>query len=248
MKTFDCKLVVVCALTAFAAGCAGAKVSESQQMGEVIQQRPAHIVVYPFAVDSSDVTLNQSIVQKVYRGVSGADTTTDQQQLGHETAQNLCVEIAADLSQKGYPAACQQRGTPPLENSLIIDGMFTNISEGNRIRRMAIGFGAGASTMDASLDVYQHADGVAHEVLQFNTHADSGKMPGLAVTGAPGLAIGGTAAVASTAVNVAAGGAKAITSSTGYMAKETAKQVEDEIGKFYSSHGWAPPEASAAGG
>ncbi len=72
-------------------------------------------------------------------------------------------------------------------------------------------------------------------------------MPGLAVTGAPGLAIGGTAAIASTAANVAAGGVKAYTSSTGYMVDETAKQIVNEITQFYGEHGWAALAPMASG-
>jgi hypothetical protein len=245
MKSTVFKLSLV-ALLATMAGCAGAKVSESQQIGQVVGQRPAQIVVYPFAINPSEITLNQSIVQRVYRNFSGANTTAEQDKLGHQTAQNLCVQVAAGLSQKGYPAACQPRGTPVADNSLIVDGYFTDISEGNRLRRMVIGFGAGASSLNTNVDVYQKVDYISREILQFHTHADSGKMPGLAVTGAPGLAVGGTAAVASTAANVAVGGVKAYTSSTGYMVDETAKQMVDQITQFYSAQGWAAPAPAAS--
>lgn len=246
MKRIAIRFGVIAALAALAAGCAGAKVSESRQVGEAVNQRPAQIVVYPFAVDASEVSLNQSIVQKVYRGASGANQTEDQLKLGHETAQNLCVQVAADLTQKGFPAACQPRGTSVMDNTLIVDGFFKDINEGNRLRRMAIGFGVGASTLDTNVDVYQRADYITHEVLQFDTTADSGKMPGLAVTGAPGLAVGGTAAVASTAANVAVGGVKAYTSSTGALVSDTAKQIVDQVAQFYSEHGWVPPAPPAS--
>ncbi len=164
MKNFALKLSVVAALAAIAAGCAGAKFSESQQVGQVIDQRPAQIVVYPFAINPSEVTLNQSIVQKVYRNVSGTDETARQHELAHQTAQNLCVQVAANLSQKGFPAACQPRGAAVPDNTLIVDGFFKDISEGNRLRRMAIGFGMGASTLDTNVDVYQRADYISHEV------------------------------------------------------------------------------------
>jgi hypothetical protein len=204
MKSLAIRLAVFAALAALGTGCAGAKVSESRQIGQPVNQRPTQIVVYPFAINPDEVTLNQSIVQKVYRGMSGSNVTQQQADLGHQTAQNLCIQIAADLSQKGMPAACQPRGTPVPDDALIIDGFFMDISEGNRLRRLAIGFGVGASTLGANIDVYQRVDYISHEVLQFETYADSGNMPGFAVTGTPGLAIGGTAAIASTAANVAA--------------------------------------------
>ncbi len=241
MKRMSARLGFL-AIAAVAAGCAGAKVSQTQLTGPVFDQRPAQIVVYPFAIDPNEVSLNQSILQKAYRGMTGANQTQEQQQLGHQTAQNLCIQIAANLSTKGYPAACQPRGTDVADNSLIVDGYFTDISEGNRLRRMVIGFGVGASTLDTTVNVYQKSDQIAREVLQFDTTADSGKMPGAAVMGAPGMAVGGTAAVAATVgANVAMGGAKAYTSSTGFLVGKTADQTVDAVVQFYTEHNWPPP-------
>jgi hypothetical protein len=46
--------------------------------------------------------------------------------------------------------------------------------EGNRLRRTVIGFGAGASTLDTSVEVDQLISDSRHLVLDFTTHADSG--------------------------------------------------------------------------
>jgi hypothetical protein len=230
-------LYLLLALAAF--GCAGAKVTQQNTSAPITTTAPAAVVVYPFAVDSSDVTLNSSIFQKAYRNMSGENETEQQLQLARQTAQNICVQVAANLTQKGITTTCLQRGVPPTGNNvLVLDGEFTDINEGNRLRRMVIGLGAGASTLDAVVQVVQKTDQGSSELLDFSTHADSGYMPGAGITGPAGAAAGGAAAAASIGVNVAAGGVKSYTSSTGYLVDKTASQIVDLLTAYYNRQGW----------
>ncbi|MGH7814582.1 MAG: DUF4410 domain-containing protein [Candidatus Binataceae bacterium] len=223
-----------------AAGCAGAKVTKSTQNAPLSATRPDRIVVYPFAVDSNDVTLNQGFFASRYRKWSGENVTAEQDKIAHDTAENVCVKVAATLAQKGYPAVCQNRGVPVTgDNVLVMDGEFTGVSEGNRARRMIIGLGAGASVLNANVQVYQRAGAAARQIMQFTTHADSGKMPGAGIMGPAGAAAGGAAAIASVGVNVAAAGVKTHTSSTGFLADKTATQIVDIVTQYYTQHGWA---------
>jgi hypothetical protein len=220
------------------AGCAGAAVTEQSQNLPISNNRPAQIVVYPFAVDSSEVTLNQSIVQRAYRSMSNQDTSLQQAKIAHETARSICDEVAANLNKKGYQAVCQERGTQVAGNNVVVvDGEFTNISEGNRLRRLVIGFGAGASVLDSTVEVFQKTAAGTRQIMNFTTHADSGKMPGAAVTGGAGAAAGGSAAVIIGA-NAVMGGAKTYTSSTSYLADKTADQVVQTLTQYYTQQGW----------
>ena len=138
------------------AGCASASVTEEKQNVPINSTRPAQIVVYPFAADSAEVTLNQSIVQRAYRSMSNQDASLQQTKIAHETARSICDEVAAKLNKKGYQAVCQERGTQVAGNNVVVvDGEFTNISEGNRLRRLVIGFGAGAAVLDSSVEVFR---------------------------------------------------------------------------------------------
>src|SRR5262249_10576808 len=77
------------------------------------------------------------------------------------------------------------------------DGQFTDINEGNKLRRLVVGLGMGQSQVDANVQVYQVVNGTKTQIMDFKTHADSGKMPGALIMGAPGAAVGGTALVGS---------------------------------------------------
>ena len=181
------------ALAAF--GCAGAQVTQQSSAAPISAGPPTAVVVYPFAVDASDVSLNSGIFQVAYRNMSGEDQSAQQLQLAHQTAQNICVQVAANLTQKGITATCLQRGVAPTgDNVLVLDGQFTDISEGNRLRRMVIGLGAGASKVDTVVQVIQKTPQGSSELLDFATSADSGYMPGAGITGPAGAAAGGAVA------------------------------------------------------
>ena len=226
-------------LAIIAAGCAGAQVTQQSSQTSIANARPSAVIVYPFAVNPSEVTMNQGFFQKAYVTMSGANQADQQVQLADQTAQNVCVRVAANLTSKGITTTCLGRGTPPTgSNVLIIDGSFTDISEGNRLRRMVIGMGAGQSKLDTTVQAYQKTDEGAQQVMDFSTSADSGYMPGAGITGPAGAAAGGATAAASLAVNVAAGGVKNVTSSTGYLADKTTTQIVDQVSAYYTKQGW----------
>ena len=222
-------------------GCAGATVSQETEHPPVTNSAPTQIVVYPFATNPDEVALNSSIFQREYRDISGANVDEQQTQIASLTAQNVCLEVVNSLAKKGYNALCQKRGIPPDSgNVLVVDGEFTDINEGNRLRRMVIGLGAGASVLDTNVYVYQPApSGGQHQVLNFNTHADSGEMPGVAVTGPAGAAAGGAAAAATVGANVAMGGVRTYRSTLDFLGDKTAQQIVDALAKYFQQQGWS---------
>ena len=220
------------------AGCASAAVTQQAQRAPADYDRPSQIVIYPFAASPAEVTLNQSIIQKAYRGATGDNQNADQLQIARDTAQAICQQVVSDLTSQGYNAICAQRGTFVAGgNILIVDGALTNISEGNRLRRLVIGFGTGASTLDSNVSMYQRIGGNLNQVLAFSTHADSGKMPGAAVMAPVGVAAGGGAA-AVVGMNAAVGGAKTYSSSTSSLAKKTSDQIVKTVTDYAARAGW----------
>ncbi|MGA9474650.1 MAG: DUF4410 domain-containing protein [Terriglobales bacterium] len=214
-------------------GCAGAQVTQQSSAAPVVNSRPSQVFVYSFAVNASDVSLNSGFFQATYRQMSDDNPTDQQAQIAHQTARNICIQVAADLTQKGINSTCLQRGVPPTgSNVLILDGQFTDISQGNRLRRMVIGLGSGQSKVNTVVQVIQRTDQGSTEILDFETTADSGYMPGAGITGPAGAAAGGATAAASLGVNLAAGGVKTYTSSTGYLADKTTNQIVDLVGNY----------------
>ena len=220
-------------------GCAGASVAPQTQNGPASASRPTTVYVYDFAVTTAEVTLNQGFFQKTYASMSDENVEQSQVTLADQTAQALSFQLVAELQAMGLYAIRLPRGTPASgSNVLVVDGQFTDIDQGNKLRRMVIGLGMGQSKLDANVQVYQVVNGASTQIMDFTTHADSGSMPGALIMGAPGAAVGGSAMVASAAVNVAAGGVKNYTSATGIMAKRSADQAANYMSGYFAQQGW----------
>jgi hypothetical protein len=222
-------------------GCAGASVNPGVNSQPVSSGRPSTIYVYPLAVSAQDVTLNQGFFQKTYRNWSDSNQDQSQLDLGEQTATAMADEMVQRLQALGFVASRVARGTQVSgQNVLIVDGSFTGINQGNRLRRMVIGLGSGQSTIDAQVQVYQMANGNSQQIMDFATHADSGKMPGAALTAPAGAAAGGAAAAASLGANLAAGAGKTYTSATSVMAQRSAKQAVAHMSQYFATQEWIP--------
>ena len=223
-------------------GCAGASVAPGYNAQPAANNRPSTIYVYPFAANSSDVTLNQGLLQKSYRQLTDSDQNQSQLDLAHQTASVLADSIVQQLESIGFTASRVSRGAQVSgDNILVVDGRFLAINEGNRLRRMVVGLGAGEATLDTQVQVYQIANGAnQQQIMEFNVNANSGQMPGAAFTAPAGAAAGGAAAAASLGANLAAGAGKTYTSSTGVMAQRSAKQTVAYMSQYFATQGWIP--------
>ena len=233
---FFCSLLIVAIM-----GCAGASVAPQMNNQPASSNRPTTVYVYDFAVTAQDVTLNQGFFQKTYRNLTDENQDQNQLQVAHQTAQALAAAMVQELQGLGFTASEVARAQQVTgDNILIVDGEFTDINEGNKLRRMVIGFGLGQATLDTQVRVYQMAGGATQQIMTFTTHADSGSMPGAAVAGAPGAAVGGTALIVSAGANVAAGGVKNYTSGTGYLSKKSADKAVAHMSQYFATQGWIP--------
>jgi Domain of unknown function (DUF4410) len=246
--TNEVRIAIFAMLAITLAGCAGASVANQASNMPVSNNRPTTAYVYPFAVTAQDVTLNQGFFQKTYDNLSDENQTQSQLQIAQSTALAMANAMVQELQSLGFTARTVARGAQISgQNILIVDGEFTDINEGNRLRRMVIGLGVGASTLDTKVQVYQMANGTTQQIMDFTTHADSGEMPGAALTAPAGAAVGGTAAAVSLGVNLAAGAGKAYTSTTGVMAKRSADKAVAQMSQYFATQGWIPQSMVTTG-
>ncbi|MBV8056243.1 MAG: DUF4410 domain-containing protein [Deltaproteobacteria bacterium] len=236
------------------AGCASTSVSPGINSTPVSNGRPSTIYLYPFAVTAQEVTLNQGFIQKSYRDLTDSNQTQSQIQLGDQTANALADEMVERLQALGFVASKIARGTPVSgQNVLIVDGSFTDVNQGNRLRRMVIGLGSGQSSLATQAQVYQMANGTTMQIMNFATQANSGSMPGAALTAPAGAVAGGTAAAVSLGANLAAGAGKTYTSAMSVMAQRSAKQAVAYMSQYFATQGWIPqsmaqtPETGSSG-
>ncbi|HYA35310.1 MAG TPA: DUF4410 domain-containing protein [Candidatus Binataceae bacterium] len=239
--SFSQSRILAVLLSVALAGCASAKVTpETVAATPVKPARPDRVVVYDFAVNSGEVSPNQGLLEKAYRDM--AENAEQQQakqlQMAHDVARDLSDALVEKLAALGFAAGEIPRGTPPPDGALVFDGSFVNISQGNQLRRLVIGFGAGASTIDTQVNIYMMQGGNPQSLRSFTTHADSGKMPGAAVTMGAGAAAQGGATVAAGAATAGLAGVKTYRSSMGSLADMTAKQIAAYFSQYAADQGW----------
>jgi hypothetical protein len=239
-------LMLAALLPAIALGCAKATITphetapaSSAAVG-VAQTRPNRIVVYDFEVYETDVTENQGPLQKAYRAVAKNQEQLDADRLkiGQEAAHDLSEDLVKQLTALGFQVDNLPRGTAAGPNDLVVDGEFLTADEGNKARRMIIGFGAGASKLETQVRVSRVSDsGTPAQIMRFKTASDSGKMPGAALTMGAGAAAQGGAAVAGAGTAVQSAG-KVYNSMLSTLADKTSKQITAYLSQYFGQQGW----------
>ena len=110
-----------------------------------------------------------------------------------ETARAIVERMSAELIESFEARGIQAQRLAPSatlpRDGWLIQGVFTEVDEGNRIRRAMIGFGSGASSMNAQVTV-SHLAGQAppQPFLVLTTEKDPSKLPGAILTKNPYVA------------------------------------------------------------
>ncbi len=214
-------------------GCASAKVNPGQRYTEDAPlPQPPVLLVYDFAVSPSDV------VQDSLGSEFSASPTPSSKELQHarKVAATLSDQLVKKLEKRGIRAERADEATLPPTNAMVLKGQFVSIDKGSRIKRMVIGFGAGASELRVNVQAYQATAYGLRRIAQAEAETTGSKMPGMAVPVGVG-AIAGRAATSA----VISGGMNIVQEVQGRMTGE-AGRLADAIAKraaaFYKRQGW----------
>jgi hypothetical protein len=220
------------------AGCAATDVSPQRETSLTNLPKPRVVLVYKFGVNVDEVRENQSLFKQAVDAVGS--TTQDERatKIGEEVADAMADELVTKIGELGLPAQRATRETRVPADALVITGQFLDIDEGNRARRLVIGFGAGESKLDASVQVLMERNGGYSKLTSFTTHADSGAMPGAAATMGAGAAAQGAVTGGMAAANVALGGVKTYRSDVANMASRSAAKAVEYLSDFFARQGW----------
>jgi hypothetical protein len=227
------------------AGCASTVVKSQYESAQPRLQRPSQIYVYNFAVTRQEVKENQGPLQSTVNDFKGETTFEHEGEIAEEVQSVAADELVERIQNLGLPAKRVSGTTPLPKGSLGITGQFLDVDEGNRARRLVLGFGSGQSKVDIRIQLYGYGldpsrsepEIAPTKLLEFETHADSGSMPGAAVTAGAGAAAGAGAG-AIVGVNAAIGGAKSYRSSMGVMTSKSVEQATDLMSEYFGRQGW----------
>jgi hypothetical protein len=180
------------------------------------------VLVYDFATHSEDGTAGEALTEDRERAIA--------------TAHSLSEQTVEKLREKGIHAERASGGTDPPLYAFLVKGQFVTIDAGSRIKRMVIGFGAGASELEVRVQVYQQTAAGPRRIAEAEVDAHGSRKPGMAVP------IAGGAAAGSAAVSAAvSGGMTLVTEKRGGMDRDAgnlAKQIAERAETFWKEQGW----------
>jgi len=241
--------VLAVAVSLTLGACASTVVKPEFEKTNLHLQRPERILVYDFAVSAREVTENQGPLQGMVNEFQSKSSYEHQREIADEVQKVAAEEIVEKLLALGLPAERAPRGAAVPAKSLAITGQFIDVDEGNKARRMVIGFGAGKSRVDMrvqmfgyGLDAAKPEDVSPVKLADFQTNADSGKMPGALVTAGAGAAAQGGMTAGVAAANVGIGGVKAYRSAMGQMTSRSADQAVNYMSEYFGQQGWIPSD------
>jgi len=230
------------------AGCAKTVVNSQYESAKWNLQRPSQIFVYDFAVTREQVHENAGLLQGTINDFQDQTTYQHEGEIMGEVRTVAADELVKGIQNLELPAQRVSASTLLPKGALGITGQFLDVDEGNKGARLVIGFGKGQSKVDIRVQLYGYGldqyrsepETVPTKLLEFDTHADSGSMPGAAVTGGAGAAAG-AAVGAVVGVNAAIGAVKSYRSSMGAMTAKSAEQAVDFLSEYFFRHGWIRP-------
>jgi hypothetical protein len=229
--------ILMAAASAFlVTGCAPTSVQTTYQR-DVQLQPPERILVYDFTGQASDVHLDRGIGAQLEDMTSDRTQTQMEIEIGRKAARILSQELIQRLSDMGMPAERAIGAPTRWGHSLVIEGQFVSIDQGNRTERVVIGLGVGGSDMQTRVQIYTTTPHGLEQLQDFATNVASGYKPGMAETMGVGAAAGTLAA--STAVGAGLGVAsEAFSADVEAEAKRTAKAVAERLQAYFVQQGW----------
>jgi hypothetical protein len=201
--------------------------------------RPNTILVYDFAVSADEVSLDSGVVGKVEAKESGRPRTEQELEVGHKVVGIISEQLVSEINAMGMPAQRAFGAPRSWGDVMVVEGYISSINEGNQAERVAIGLGAGASDVEARVQLYATNPGGLQVVETFTTSMKSGYMPGMAETMGAG-AIGGHLAVAAVAGAGLHTISEKLSGDVDAEARRTAKAIAKNLRGYFETQGWVP--------
>ena len=216
------------------AGCASSDVTSRRSFeGELT--KPARVVVYDFSATPQDVPADSVLAGQFAR--REAPQSEEEIALGRDLGSRVAKRLVETLNELGIPAERAADGAVPQLGDGVIKGAFVSVDEGSRLKRMLIGFGAGAAELRTVVEGYQLRETGLFPLGSAEIEAGGGKMPGVLAPVGVGAAAGraATSAIVSGGANVVKEvGPESIEAASLRTAEEISKIVEEA----YRKRGW----------
>jgi hypothetical protein len=169
------------------AGCKSANVTSTPEAGLPPLPKPRMVYVADFELAAQNVKHEDSVlsgrigpVGRVGDRLSG--NTTDPAVRARQIVELMANSLVKELSKSGFNVTRFRPGSSMPSEGWLLRGVFTEVQEGNRVRRAMIGLGEGQTDIQVVANVQNLSEGPPKPMYEVATEAGSGSMPGAAPT------------------------------------------------------------------
>lgn len=217
------------------AGCASTKVTDRQILVTERIPRPGHIWVHDFGATPADVPADSALAGQ--SAVHHTPQTAEHIATGRRVGAEIAARLVEEIRSMGMPAERASTGTAPRINDLVIRGYLLSVEEGSATKRMAIGFGAGASRLSVAVEGYQMTAQGLRKLGSGKVEAGGSKGPGVAAPLAVAVASGNPLGL------IVSSGMKVYGETSGSSkiegrAEQTAKEIAEQLKPRFRQQGW----------
>ena len=166
--------------------------TNQSNLGTAPSSRPTVIYVSDFDLDAGEIQstgiatllpfrpLSTGLLPRPFGILPQSKETT-----ARDLVELMANSLVKDLKEEGFTAQRTSASDPLPREAWLLRGIFTEVDEGNRLRRAIIGFGSGKTDLTVETMLDDLSQGPPQQV---DTSAQSGKMPGAIVTMNPAAA------------------------------------------------------------
>lgn len=234
MKRMNFTVVLLLSVVLLAS-CASTQVANREILVNEQLPRPGKILIYDFVSDPKDVAKDSVLAS--YEVAPAGPPTPEQAQLAKKLGALIATNLTSEIRDMGINATAPTSGLTTQPNDCIIRGYLLSVDEGSTLKRVTVGFGAGAAEMKTLVEGYQVTATGERKLGYGEVQASGGKAPGGALGAAMLVATGNPVGL------VVQSGLKATGELTGYSttegrAKQTAKEIGEQLKVRFTQLGW----------
>ena len=177
-------LLVGCSTTKEVTG--RAQVTDEELLSALPTTKPTIVYVADFELDVSEMKSHErllpgpGLLQRPLNRLRGQPN--DPAAYAEKLVDLMSTTLITRLGKAQVPAQRVLTSDPLPKDGWIIRGVFTEVDEGNRLRRAVIGFGAGETKLNLYVAVDDLSSNAVQPFYSFDTTKGSGKMPGAIIT------------------------------------------------------------------
>ena len=196
--------------------------------------RPGRIIVYKIKATETEVPATSALTG--HYGPSTTPLTPEEIAIGRQLGQQVADRLVRNILDLGMPAQQAGNGPPAQIGDLVLTGQFITIDEGDRTKRVTVGFGKGSAELTTHIEGYLVTDDGLRLLGRRQLGAEGGRKPGMVLpVGASILTRSPVGLIVGSAVNVD----KEMDSETlEGAAQRTADEIAEELEHIFRAQGW----------